>query len=120
MKTFAELYCARHALPPEGFERAVLRRCLHRRAWLVGLTLRMFAADFFAPDLELVRSVGRLRRNHDFDLEVESFRHHPDNQHWLRRHLRLRISIRRLRRVLRETFADGAAGRRAAEPRGLR
>jgi hypothetical protein len=113
MKTFAELYCDRHAKAAEHFERAVLRRCLHLPARPLVPALRVIHPDFFAPDLELIRSVGRLRRDSDFSLEVQGFRDHPGNQHWLRRHLRLRISTRRLRRLLRDTLA-GAPSRSAS------
>jgi hypothetical protein len=40
----------------------------------------------------------------DFWAEAEDFAHHPNNCGLLRQRLRIRVSARRLRRLLKETF----------------
>ena len=98
MKTFRELYCEHHGIPPQQFERVLLWHSLHRRArpfyWLLGLN-----RDYSAPDLEFVRGVGELRSRRGFRDEAAEFHYHPKNRGLLRTLLRLRVSSRRLQAI---------------------
>ncbi len=104
--TFAELYCTRHGFAPEIFAPAVLRRALYPHTRFFAALIRHFDSDYFAADLDLVRAAGRLRHLRDFASDAEDFAHHPANRGTLRRTFRLRVSVRRLRSLLRATLAD--------------
>lgn len=103
-KTFAELYCEKHGLIPEDYEKVVLRRALYPHARLLAPFLRMIWPDHFAADLDFVRSVARLRRFREYFNEAEEFAHHPANRGFSRLTVNLRISSRTLRRMVRSTL----------------
>ncbi len=105
MKTIRELYCERHGIAIDRFERELLGRSLHRRAkpfyWMLRLN-----REYAAPDLDFVRTVGDLRNWRDFQNEVADFRDHPRNRTFLRAMLRQRISSRRLQDIVRREVKD--------------
>jgi hypothetical protein len=101
--TFAEAFCRRHALAPGEFEAAVLRGALYPMARVLRPLLAL-DRDYFAPDRDFVRGVGRLRTAADFMPEAEDFAQHPENRGLLRRRLRLRVSARRLHRLVEATL----------------
>lgn len=110
-RTFAELYCERHALRPEQYADAVLRRSLYPHARLFAPVIRALSPDYFTADRDLVVGAGGLRRMRDFTVEVQDFVHHPANQGDMRKLLRLRVSTQRLARLVRETLhPDGHPG----------
>lgn len=85
---------------------AVLQRTLppHFRPWFsVVLT---FAPGYFTPDFGFIVAVGRGEVYADFDLAAREFAAHPANRGFLRRQLRLRVSTRRMRRLLREIYVQ--------------
>jgi hypothetical protein len=105
MATFAEKFCARHNLPPEKYEETVLKYSLFPAAqWLRPVLL--LKANYFAADREFVRGVGRLTRSSGFDSEAQDFLYHPNNRGFLRRVFKLRVSARRLSRVVRDAFRE--------------
>ena len=103
-KTFAELYCDKHGLSPEQYESVVLRRALYPHARLLAPFLRLLQPEYFAADLDFVRSVARLRRFREFFYEAEEFAHHPANRGFWRLNANLRVSSRALRRMVRGTL----------------
>lgn len=103
-KTFAELYCEKHGLRAEDYETVVLRRALYPHARLLAPFLRLMRPEYFAADLDFVRSVARLRRFREFFYESEEFAHHPANRGFSRLTVNLRISSRTLRRMVRATL----------------
>jgi len=103
-KTFSELYCERHGLKPEQYESVVLRRALYPHARLLAPFLRLLWPDYFAADLDFVRSVARLRRFREFSNEAEEFAHHPANRGFARLTVNLRVSSRTLRHMVRATL----------------
>lgn len=103
---FASRYCAKYGVLPKRYEQAVLRRSLHLGARLL-YPLLACRPSYFAADRELVRAIGGCRTLWDFDTETLDFRNHPDNRGWLRGTLKLRLSVRRLRRLVREVLPPG-------------
>jgi hypothetical protein len=103
-KTFSELYCEKHGLKPEEYDAVVLQRALYPHARLLAPLLRFMGDDYFAADLDFVRSVARLRRFREFFYEAEEFAHHPSNRGFWRLTANLRISSRSLRRMVRATL----------------
>lgn len=104
--TFSEKFCAMHGIAPDKYEKIVLARSLYPQARLLRPLLGLFR-DFLAPDRELVRGVGRIKRLREFDAEAQDFTHHPGNHGFFRQRLRLRASTRRLRELVRVTLRAG-------------
>ena len=98
MKNFRELYCERHGVAFDKFERHLVWRTLHWQArpffWL-----RKLNADYYSPDFEFVRGVGELRSRRDFRNEAAEFHYHPANHGFFRTVLRLRVSSHKLQTV---------------------
>jgi len=98
VKTFREIYCERHGIPLQQFERSLLWRALHRQAcpfyWLLWLN-----RDYSSPDFEFIRGVGELRSRRGFRNEAAEFHYHPKNRGMLRTLLRLRVSSHRLQAI---------------------
>jgi hypothetical protein len=103
LATFAEKFCAKHGLPPEKYDKSVLRRSLYPAARLLRPVL-VLKANYFAADHEFIRRVGRLTRLGGFEAEVNEFLYDPNNRGFLRRVFKLRASARRLRRIVRDVM----------------
>ena len=101
LKTFRELYCERHGIAPESFERTLVWRCLHWQARPFYWLLR-FNRNFFSADFEFVRGVGELRSRQQFHDEIAEFHYHPNNRRVLRRSFRIRISGHRLQMIFED------------------
>ncbi|WP_438479968.1 hypothetical protein [Oleiharenicola lentus] len=106
-KTFRELYCERHHLPLEKFERVLVARSLSWQAkpfwWLLGLN-----DDYTSADREFVRSVGGLRKRRDFRNEVFEFHNEPSNRRFfLRRVLGMRVSGEKLQKIFEQEMTAG-------------
>jgi hypothetical protein len=105
--TFAEKYCAQHGLAPEEFLEAAFRRSLYPHARLLRPLLAL-NFNYFAADREFIRGIGRLTRFRDFVTEVQDFRDDSNNRGFLRRVLRLRVSVTRARRLVQRTMPEVA------------
>ena len=103
-KTFAELFCEKHGLDAEQYERVVMRRALYPHARIVAPLVALLWPQHFAADVDFVRSVARLRRYREFFFESEEFAHHPANRGFWRLAAHIRISSRKLRRMVRSTL----------------
>jgi hypothetical protein len=103
-KTFAELFCEKHGLSAEKYERVVVGRALYPHARLLAPLVAFLWPQHFAADLDFVRSVARLRRYREFFFESEEFAHHPANRGFWRLTAHIRISSRKLRRMVRTTL----------------
>lgn len=101
MKTFRELYCEKHGITYERFERALLWRCLHWSArpfhWLLWMN-----RDYYSADFDFIRGVGDLRSRRGFHNEAAEFHYHPANRGFLRTALRMRVSSKRLQSVFEQ------------------
>ena len=115
-RSFAESVCEQLGLHPNQYENEVFRRCLYPKARALLPLLQFYNPSFFAPDRDLVRRVGNVRRREDLTRELDEFYYHPKNVGWLRRGFSLRISCRKLvalvREVMPELRTQGSAGRR--------
>ena len=108
MATFSELFCERYRVHPDRFASAVFWRCLHRRAWLVAPLVRAVSAEYFAADYDLIRDIGRLTQPERLADDLADFYSHPRNIGFARRRLKLRLSIRRVTRLVNHIFAAAA------------
>lgn len=108
MSTFATHFCTRHRVPPEQFDRAVLVRSLYLPARLLYPFISRIHPDFFDADLDLVRTVGRLRHPRQFHDACVDYRHHLAHTSLARRALRLRLSVRALYKLMAQTLPENA------------
>lgn len=104
--SFADHYCRRHGIYREGFMLAVLQQTLPPvfSPWFS--LILFFRPEYFTADFGFIVAVGRGRRYADYDQAVREFSAHPANRGFLRRWLRLRVSTRRMRRLLREIYVQ--------------
>ena len=106
-KTLIERLCDFRGGTPEQAARVLFRRSLHVHARpLAPLVLLLWPAHF-EPDWELVARVARARLMHEVDDELRSYADDMRNREWWRRHARVRVSGRRLRREARRLLALG-------------
>jgi hypothetical protein len=108
--TFAEIYCAHHKVPPVDFEITVLLRTLPPHARLLAPLCQLFNRNHFVADIDLIRAVGRLHRLRYFSDEVADFKHHPANCGFWHNQMRVRVSTKRLRQLLKATLPRGEEG----------
>ena len=112
-RSFAESVCEQFGLHPNQYENVVFRRCLYRKALVLRPLLQCYNRNFFAPDHDFIRRVGKIRRREELLRELDEFYYHPKNGGWLRRRFNLRISCRKLvalaREVMPELRASGSA-----------
>ncbi len=108
-RTFAELFCERYHLPSESYAREMLRRTLYPRARLVAPALRILCPGYFDADIDFVRGIGLIRRAQDLGGEVTDFHLHPGNRGFLRRTLKIRVSCRRMSRLVAEVMNPGGS-----------
>jgi hypothetical protein len=106
-KTFAEKFCCKRGIDVARYQNAVLWRCLYPHALLLKPFLQLFNSDYFLADLDFIGGVGQLRRTSDFAAEASEFNYHPKNRGILRHMLRMRVSARRLRRLVAEVMDEG-------------
>ena len=102
--SFAELFCQKRNLAPDRFVEEVLAETLYPHAHILYVLFVWLRPDYGAADLDFIGGVGRLTRLQDFWLEAEDFGHHPQNFGLLRQRLRIRVSARRLRRLMKKTM----------------
>ena len=123
--TFAEIYCEREGLTPGELPVVLFRRTLYPHARLMAALLRRFNPRHFLADYEFIEDVGHLRNLGDFSLALGSYIEHPSNWGLLRRRFRIRVSARRMLRIVRMVFAPGVVprpspSRNTLEPFGAR
>jgi len=105
VSTFAERYCERFHVHPSDFEVHVLRRAFYPAARLLSSFVSI-KNDFFIPDREFVRMTAELTTPKKFFNPADEFMTAPENRSFIRRRLRLRVSVRRLRSLVHEAFAE--------------
>jgi hypothetical protein len=101
-RTFLELYCSQHRIEPEDFPKVVFRHALHLHARPFVTLTTLLKRYHFAADYDFINNIGQLTRYRDFDFYMQGFSRHPRNCGFLRRGLRLRLSSRRLRVIIRD------------------
>jgi len=105
--TFAERFCAKHGLAPEEFLEAALGRALYPRVRMLR-AVRGLKDAHFASDREFISRVGRIKALHEFELEAYAYTQDFRNGAFLRRTLKLRVSVRRLQALVRRTWREGS------------
>ncbi len=108
--TFGALYCAQRKIDSKDYEKAVLNETLYPHAKLVAPIIRLLWPRHFVADHDFVQSVARLRRFREFFNESEDYAHHPENTGFSRVTLNLRVSSRRMRRLVREVLHPELTG----------
>lgn len=102
-RSFQALYCSRRGVSPERFRRHVLARSLYPHARLLA-PLLAWVDGHFQADYEFIDDVAHLERVELFHDAMDSYVGHFSNRGFLRRGLRLRISARRLWRLVSEVL----------------
>jgi hypothetical protein len=110
--TFSELYCARKRIAPSAASERLFRDALYPHARPFVALFRLVRRRYFQADREFIEDVGYLRSLEDFSLALGCYLEHPDNRGYLRRRLHLRVSARRLLRIVRSVFTPAAPGSR--------
>lgn len=110
--TVLETYCARRSIPGARFKETLLTRSLNPLARRLRPVLRRVSPDFFALDEAYVECVGRVRTLHQLLDESYDFRNHEENRAFLRRALRLRVSVERLHDEVWGCFSTSSGRRR--------
>ena len=108
--TFGALYCAQRKIDQADYEKTVLNETMYPHAKLVAPIIRLLWPRHFVADHDFVQSVARLRRFREFFNESEDFAHHPENVGFSRATLNLRVSSRRMRRLVREVLHPELTG----------
>lgn len=99
-RTFLELYCQRVGIARSDFVTDVLRRTLYPHARPLISLLESMDDQHFHPDYEFIEDVSLMRRPEHFAAAVRCYLEHPRNRAFLRRRLKLRISVRRMLTVV--------------------
>lgn len=97
---FYESFCAANGLGHGEFEREMLKRCLFPHARLLRPVIEAVAPGFFCADIDFLRGVGVLRHRREFAYEADDFMAGLSRSPFLRRVLRLRVSVARVRSQL--------------------
>ena len=112
-RSFSESVCEKLGLHPNQYENEVVNRCLYGKARVLRPLLKFYNRNFFSPDHEFVRRIGKIRRRAELMRELDEFYYHPKNGNWLRRRFKLRISCRKVvalvKEVMPELRASGSA-----------
>lgn len=108
MKTeeFQSWYCEWWSVPPAEFHAIVLRRTLYPQARLLAVLLRHLDRQFFQADHDFIEDVGHIRNAAGFADAVQAYVDHFSNRRFLRHRLRLRVSVRRMWRLVREVMTE--------------
>jgi hypothetical protein len=94
------LRCGGHVCRSCGRGRNLFFRSLPFHAKLLVPLLILAGRDYFASDWELIHGACSAMTKADIEEEIHCFSTELGNRHWLRRRLRLRLSVRRLQRSL--------------------
>ncbi len=106
-KTLVDRLCESGRCDPAEGVRRLFRRSLHLHARPLSPVVLLLWPGHFELDRELVAQVARARSMREVDDELRSYVGDVRNREWWRRHGRLRISARRLRREARKVFGGG-------------
>jgi hypothetical protein len=101
----ASLYCNKYGVRPEQFVTSVFWRTLYARTWLFGLFIFLMAPGTFESDKDFIKQVGFVQTMQEYQEVENCFRRGFSHQSSLRSSLRLRVSTRRVRRIVQELLA---------------
>jgi hypothetical protein len=106
-ETFQARYCERRGVNAAGFRDDLLARTLYPHARPLAPLLSLLDAQYFQADREFIADVAELGSIDGFADALDCYVQHFSNRGFLRHQLRLRISARRMWRIVRETFPEG-------------
>ena len=107
MLTFQNSFCADGRCPAERYVDRVLRLSLHRRARLLRPLLVALQHDHFEADCELVLALAGATRMSQVEAEIRDYVGDHRNANFLRGAVKMRISTRRLRSLVRSYLSAG-------------
>lgn len=106
---FSGQFCRQFKVSPDRYRAAVLKRTLYPAARMLRPVLRLIDRDYFSADQDYIDSVGRIQRARELPNESHEFNHHPANRRFLRRTLRLRVSVGRMRALVQTVMSEPLA-----------
>jgi hypothetical protein len=104
--SFQFRYCQRWGVAPGAFRADLLARSLYPHARPLAPLLRRLDSQHFQADYEFIDDVGHLENIESFQDALDGYVGHFSNQTFLRHQLRLRVSVRRMWRIVREILTD--------------
>ncbi|AOS45904.1 hypothetical protein Verru16b_02995 [Lacunisphaera limnophila] len=107
---FQARYCARWGVSPADFRADLLTRTLYLPARPLVRLLAWFDSEYFQADYEFIDDVVQLADTAGFRDALDCYAQHFSNRRFLRSRLRLRISARRMWRVVHEIVPSGPSG----------
>lgn len=97
---FKTAFCTRFEYPQENFEKRVFWNAMHPEARPMALLIRWLRPNFFASDLDCIRSIATAESRQEVRAIIASLQYDPTfNRGFIRGFLRVRISGRRLSRI---------------------
>lgn len=110
--TFKQRFIEKTGGMPEHFARDVLRRTLLPHARVLLPVAWLLESSVLAADYDLIADIGQLTSRREFTDTVSVRRYHPANRGFLRKVVRVRVSINRLQKLVYTVMrpADGSAG----------
>jgi len=119
-RDFRELYCEHHGLNIEQYPEHILRQSLYPHARGLAHVLRfvliLFYPHYFRADFEFLHDIGCMKHYRDFNQSARIYNFHPSNhRNVLRRFLKLRLSTKRIRRLVRCQLRSAAHSSRTVE-----
>lgn len=105
METFRQAYCRKFGCPAADFERRVLWAVVFPHVRLL-LAMGMYSTDHFSPDRSLIEYCGILHSIRQVGDELHDFGRLGENRRFSRRVLLLRVSGRRLQKLVTECLGD--------------
>jgi hypothetical protein len=104
--TFASLYCKKHRLRGNQFVVSVFWKTIFPRAHFWGYPIFVIWSREFSADREFIAQAGQVETMEQYMEAEEIFHRWPGCRSFLRGTLGLRVSSRRLRRLVTELFAE--------------
>jgi len=106
VRTFASLYCKEHGLQADRFVASVFWKTIFPRAHFWGVPIFVIWSREFSADREFIAQAGQVENMEQY-LEVEEVFHRwPGCRSFLRGKLGLRVSSRRVHRLVTVAFTD--------------
>jgi len=105
--TFQKRFCERFNTPITQFEKRLFRACLYPHALTLAGLIRAINPGFFDEDLEVIQQIASATSSAEVESELRHFRYfNRMSDHWLRTKLRIRLSGKRLARVVHQVFDE--------------
>jgi len=104
--TFASLYCKKHRVRPDRFVASVFWKTIFPRAHFWGVPIFVIWSREFSADREFIAQAGQVENMAQYLGVVEVFHRWPGCRSFLRGKLGLRVSSRRVHRLVAAAFAE--------------